>query len=80
MGCVTFFDEEVSLDNEPRVKCEPQWVEVLDNHSVPEILIGPVDAPYEGRRATFNDWKQFEHFVEKVNELRDRLAPIHAKR
>ncbi|MDG4812639.1 hypothetical protein P8629_06420 [Hydrogenovibrio sp. 3SP14C1] len=80
MGTKEYFSQKMSLDNEPRVKCKPQWVEVLDNHSIPEILIGPVDAPYEGRRATFNDWKQFERFVEDLNTLRNRLAPIHTKR
>lgn len=77
MGCLSIFDEEVSLNNEPRVLCKPQQVEVLDNHSVPEVVIGPVGAAHEGLRATFNDWKQFERFVDAVNELRDRLSGIH---
>lgn len=77
MGCQFFFDEEVSLDNEPRVRCIPQQVEVLDNHSIPEIVIGPVGNAHHGNRATFNDWKQFEKFVDSVNRLRDRLAGIN---
>jgi len=72
-----FFDEEVSLNNEPRVPCTPHQVEVLDNQSVPEIGIGPIGAAHEGLRATFNDWEQFERFVASVNELRNRLLPIH---
>jgi hypothetical protein len=77
MGCLFFFDEEVSLDNEPRVRCIPQQVEVLDNHSVPEIVICPLGAANAGVRATFNDFNQFERFVESVNSLRDRLSGIH---
>ena len=77
MGCLFFFDEEVSLNNESRVRCTPQQVEVLDNHSVPEIVIGPIGAAHEGLRATFNDWQQFERFVDSVNSLRERLAGVH---
>lgn len=77
MGCQFFFDEKVSLNNEPRVSCTPQQVEVLDNHSIPEIVIGPVGAAHDGFRATFNDWAQFERFVESVNQLKRRLDGIH---
>lgn len=70
MGCLYFFDEAVKLDNNQRVKCRPQQVEVLDNHSVPEIVIGKVGGDNEGCRAAFNDWSQFERFVEAVNELK----------
>ena len=77
MGSLFFFDEEVSLDNEPRVRCIPKQVEVLDNYSVPEIVIGPVGAAHEGVRATFNDFSQFERFVDSVNNLRDRLSGIY---
>ena len=77
MGCQFLFDEEVSLNNEPRVSFKPHQVEVLDNHSVPEIVIGPVGAAHEGLRATFNNWAQFERFVESVNQLKFRLDGIH---
>jgi len=55
MGSVFFFDEVVtSHDNqEKRSKCT---VEVLDNHSIPEIRIGPEDEAYKGRIAQFDDW------------------------
>jgi hypothetical protein len=39
MGCLFFFDEEVSKDDNSRVCCKPRQVDVLDNHSVPEIVI-----------------------------------------
>ena len=77
MGCTFFFDEEVSLNNNTRVECSPRQVEVLDNHSVPEIVIGPVGEAHKGERATFNNWKQFEDFVEAVNRLKSRLDGIH---
>ena len=75
MGCLFFFDEEVSKDDDERVRCVPQQVEVLDNHGVPEVVIGPIGNPTS--RATFNDWEQFERFVESINELKSRIAPIH---
>jgi hypothetical protein len=77
MGTLCFFDEEVSLNNEPRVGCTPQQVEVLDNHGVPEVVIGPVGAAHEGLRATFNDWEQFEKFVESINDVKSRLSRIN---
>jgi len=79
MGTQFFFDEEVSLNNNNRVQCSPRQVEVLDNHSVPEIVIGPIGEAYKGERATFNDWKQFEEFVESINNLKFRLEGIHKK-
>lgn len=77
MGCVSFFDEEVSLDNNPRVKCAAQKVEVLDNHSVPEVVVAPVGAEDSELRATFNDWDQFERFIDSLNSLNNRLARAH---
>lgn len=77
MGCSSFFDEEVSLDNEPRVSCTPQRVEVLDNHSVPEITLDSLRSSDDKLRATFNDWEQFERFVDAVNSLHSRLSGIH---
>lgn len=77
MGTMVFFDEAVKLDNEPRVRCTPHQVQVLNNHHVPEIVIGPVGAAHEGLFATFNDWRQFERFVASVNELHSRLSSGH---
>ncbi len=77
MGTEFLFDEEVSLDNNSRVNCSPRQVEVCDNHSVPEIVIGPIGEAHKGERATFNDWQQFEKFVEAVNSLKARLEGIH---
>jgi hypothetical protein len=71
------FNEEVSLNNNSRVSCKPQQVEVADNHSVPEIIVGPVGEAHEELMATFNDWKQFERFVMAVNDLKSRLENIH---
>lgn len=72
MGALFFFDEVVtSNDNSGnRSKCT---VEVLDNHSIPEVRIGPVDEAYKGSIAEFNDWKQFERFVEAINGVYNRL-------
>ncbi|TCN78483.1 hypothetical protein [Shewanella fodinae] len=77
MGNLVFFDETVGLDNEPRVRCTHLQVQVVDNHAVPEIVIGPKDAAHEGIFATFNDWEQFERFVEAVNGLHSRLKSIN---
>lgn len=77
MGCTSFFNEAVTLDNNPGVRCKPQQVEVVDNHLVPEIVIGPIDDAYAGAYATFNDWQQFERFVEAVNDLHERLKGGH---
>jgi len=76
MGALFFFDEEVTLDNSTSVDCSPCQVEVLDNHGIPEIRIGPVGDAWNGNRATFNDWEQFERFVDAVNSTRFRLLPI----
>lgn len=73
MGSGSFFNEAVTLDNNSRVRCKSQQVEVVDNHLVPEIVIGPIDDAYKGSCATFNDWQQFERFVEAVNRLHERL-------
>lgn len=50
-------------------------VEVVDCHGKPEIRIGPVGAAYEGWTATFENWSQYEEFVEAVNNLHSRLNP-----
>ncbi len=76
MGTLFFFDEAITLDDNPRVRCTPQQVEVLDNHSVPEIVIGPVGEASDGVRATFNDWDQFVKFADAVEALRSRLGSI----
>lgn len=77
MGTLVFYDQAISLDNNPSVRCEPQQVDVLDNHSVPEIRIGPIGAAHEGATATFNDWQQFTEFVDAVNDLKFRLHRLH---
>lgn len=80
MGALFFFDETVSLDNNKSVDCSSCQVEVLDNHGIPEIRIGPEGDAWAGYRATFNDWKQFERFVDAVNDTRSRLLPISKDR
>lgn len=49
----------------------------MDNHGVPQLMIGPVGAAHEGNFATFTDWAQFERFCEAVDSLRHRLQAIH---
>lgn len=77
MGTQIFFDEEVSLDDNSRVRCSPRQVEVLDNHSVPEIVIGLINEAHKEDRITFNDWQQFERFVESINNLKSRLEGVY---
>ena len=47
----------------------------MDNHAVPEVRIGPVGEAYNGSVAEFDEWKQFNKFVDALNDVRDRLAP-----
>ncbi|MGK4302780.1 hypothetical protein ACSMFS_02705 [Shewanella xiamenensis] len=77
MGCLFFFDETVELNEYPGVKCKPQQVAVVDNHLIPEIVIGPVGEAYDGLYANFHDWQQFERFVDAVNDLHARLKSGH---
>lgn len=72
MGATFMFDEVVTANDNKgkRFKCQ---VEVLDNHGLPEIRIGPEGDAYLGSIAEFDDWEQFTRFVEAVNDLRDRL-------
>ncbi|WP_445772911.1 hypothetical protein [Shewanella sp.] len=77
MGTQFFYDEEVTKDDNSRVRCQPRQVSVADNHGVPEIAIGPIGDSYDGEYATFNDWQQFEAFVKAVNSLHFRLKNAH---
>ncbi|MCI2283748.1 hypothetical protein L3081_10485 [Colwellia sp. MSW7] len=74
MGAQFFFGEVVTANDNKgsRFKCE---VEVVDNHGVPELRIGPEDEAYNGSIAEFDDWEQFEKFVQAVNDLHFRLSP-----
>jgi hypothetical protein len=74
MGALFFFDDVVTAnDNKAnRFKCQ---VEVVDNHGVPEVRIGPEAEAHNGSIAEFDDWEQFEKFVEGVNNLHSRLSP-----
>jgi len=53
MGALFFFDEVVTSNNNAgkQSKCT---VEVVDNHSVPEVRIGPVGEAYKGAIAEFD--------------------------
>ena len=73
MGANYFFHEDVTQDDNSRVRCKPKHVEVLDNHLVPEITIQSLDDDQEIQRATFNNWEQYEKFVEAVNDVYHRL-------
>jgi hypothetical protein len=75
MGAQFMFDEVVT-SNDNRGKKFECTVEVLDNHSVPEVRIGPKDAAYQGWIAEFDNWEQFTRFVEAVNALHRRLEQV----
>ncbi len=70
------FNEVVTANDTSanRFKCQ---VEDVDNHGVPEVRIGPVGEAYNGSIAEFDKWKQFNKFVDTLNNLRDRLAPVN---
>lgn len=74
MGALFFFDDLVPVDVRGTAEAFCQ-VEVVDNHGVPELRVGPAGAAPEGTIARFTRWEQFETFVDAVNELRSRLAP-----
>lgn len=76
MGVLFFFDEEVpvAVKKSSQKSCQ---IEVADNHGVPEVRIGPAGAAYEGTIAVFEDWEQFERFVEAVNGVQARLEALH---
>lgn len=66
-------DEEVSVrinDKGGTTGC----VEVVDCCGIPEIRIGPIGASHQGWTAEFRDWKQYEKFVDAVNDLHSRLS------
>lgn len=72
MGALFFYDETVNAHDSKGGK-SMCTVEVLDNHGVPEIRIGPEGEAHHGFMAMFHDWEQFERFVEAVNSLHFRL-------
>ena len=76
MGVLFFFSENVSDTH--RKENEYFSVEVADNHSIPEIRIGPKDEAYKGNIASFQNWQQFRRFVESVDSLYRRLEYIHS--
>lgn len=73
MGSVFFFDEEVTANDNKgkRFKCQ---VEVVDNHGVPEVRIGPTGEAHNGSIAEYENQKQFNDFVEAINRLHSRLT------
>lgn len=75
MGALFMFDEEVTASDKKgkRSKCQ---VEVLDNHGIPEIRIGPLGEAHSGTIAEFGDWAQFERFVQSLNDLKQRLKEV----
>ena len=73
MGALFFFDEELTNPHPKPGKCQ---VEVLDNHGVPEVRIGPEGEAYKGWSAYFTDWEQFERFAEAVESVRSRLGML----
>lgn len=74
MGTQPFFEADVP--GRLNDKSTPCTIEVLDQHSIPEVRIGPPGAPHNGWTASFEDWAQFEEFVDSVNQLHERLASI----
>ena len=73
MGAHSFFDEVVT-SNDAQRELSRCTVELLDNHGVPELRIGPEGAAFEGRIAVFDDIEQFERFADAVEVLRLRLC------
>lgn len=73
MGVLFFFDEVINDDE----KGSKLSLEVCDNHSIPEVRIGPEHEAYKGNTISFSDWKQFERFADSVNDLRLRLEGLH---
>ena len=76
MGALFFFDEVVTSNDNKGNRATLQ-IEVLDNHGVPEVRIGPVGEAYNGSIAEFDNWKQFERFVEAVNSVYRRFEGVN---
>lgn len=74
MGVLFFFDEEVTAQERKNSEAKCQ-IEIADNHGTPEVRIGPQGEAHNGTIAEFNDWAQFERFVDAVNRLHRRLEP-----
>lgn len=76
MGVLFFFDEVVPavIKKSPEKTCQ---IEVADNHGVPELRIGTISATHDETIAVFEDWEQFERFVEAVNGVQSRLQAVH---
>jgi hypothetical protein len=74
MGVTFFFSK--NIEDQYRKENEYYSVEVADNHSIPEIRIGPKDEAHKGFIASFSNWKQFNEFKEAVNDLYKRLEYI----
>lgn len=76
MGAFFFFDEKTTSNDNSGNKSMCQ-VEVLDCSGRPEIRVGPVEEAFRGYNVEFNDWAQFERFVDAVNGVQQRLKGIH---
>jgi len=76
MGAQFMFDEVVT-SNDNRGKKLECTVEVLDNHSTPEVRIGPKGMAVDGWIAEFDNWEQFTRFVDSVNALHRRLEQVY---
>ena len=76
MGSLFFFDEVIIMSDKNSNKQKFQ-VEVIDNHGIPEIRIGPEGAAYDGSIAMFHDLEQFERFVNAINDLHTRFSSLN---
>ena len=75
MGAQLFFDENVPGGGSGG-RAKACALAELDNHSVPEIRIGPPGEAFRGLSAAFLDWEQFCRFVAAVNSIHARLEQI----
>ena len=75
MGVLSMYEE--NIPSRSKIDTSPTCtVEVADCHGIPELRVGPLGSAYAGYIASFEDWKQFESFVEAVNSLHFRLKEI----
>lgn len=76
MGCLYFFDKQVSGrdSRDQPLQCN---VEVVDNHSIPEVRLMHGDGISGGLVAEFIDWTQFVEFKEAIDSVYTRLRAIH---
>ncbi|MGD8230416.1 hypothetical protein [Vibrio sp. TRT 1302] len=71
MGTISFFSEQVDSEE------GSNFIEVKDCIAKPMIDVTDGEFGQLLNRVSFDDWEQFERFVDSINSLHDRLKGMH---